>query len=80
MSELGMKVSVSVIAIGGGAEHEMDMADGATIADVLAALALPKAESYATLLNGQSVSAADRRAHPMNDGDTLTVFPPIEGG
>ena len=87
-----MKVSVSLIALGdvggdgggGGAARQLAVPDGATLADVLAdvlaALDLPKAGSYATLLNGQSVPAAERAARPINDGDTITVFPPLEGG
>ncbi len=75
-----MKVTVSLIALGEGAERELELADGATLADVLAVLALPRAESYATLLNGQSVPTAERAARPLNDGDTVVVFPPLEGG
>lgn len=78
-----MKINVSLIALGGGgagAERQLEMADGATLADVMAALALPRGETYATLLNGQSVPTAERATRPMKDGDTLTVFPPLEGG
>ncbi len=77
-----MKINVSLIALGGpgGAERQLELADGATLADVMTELALPKGETYATLLNGQSVPTAERAAQPINDGDTLTVFPPLEGG
>ncbi len=79
-----MKINVSLIALGGagagGAERQLELADGATLADVMTELALPRGETYATLINGQSVPTDKRAAQPINDGDTLTVFPPIEGG
>ena len=55
-------------------------APGATTADALAALDLPAAESYVTLVSGEVVRAAERAGRRRAEDDTLVVLPPIEGG
>ena len=83
-----MKVRVKLIAIidqrrppdDGVNDSVIELAPGATAADALAALDLPAAESYVTLVNGEIVRAAERAGRALAEDDALTVFPPIKGG
>lgn len=77
-----MKVRVNLFANlrdyapAGSASGELTLADGATVADVLAALGIPAAIEAVLLVNG-------RRAQPgmrLRGGDEVTLFPPMEGG
>ena len=83
-----MNIRVKLIAIidrrrpsdDGVADSTIELASGATTADALAALDLPAAESYVTLVNGEIVRAAERAGRKLAEGDALIVFPPIKGG
>jgi molybdopterin converting factor small subunit len=55
---------------------DLELADGATVAAVLAAMRLPPAVETVMLVNGRRAEAATALA----DGDELTLFPPMEGG
>lgn len=55
---------------------EVILADGATVADLLAALRIPKSVEAVMLVNGRRADAATR----LNEGDEATLFPPMEGG
>lgn len=77
-----MKISVQTFANlrdyapAGAGKFKLDLADEATVADLLAALRIPAAVEAVLLVNG-------RRAHPvtrLNSGDEVTLFPPMEGG
>jgi len=63
-------------APGGRGTAEVALADGATVADLLAALRIPKSVEAVMLVNGRRAEAATR----LNDGDEATLFPPMEGG
>jgi molybdopterin converting factor small subunit len=68
--------NLRVYAPVGSATDELTLADGATVADVLAALGIPAAIEAVLLVNG-------RRAQPgmrLHGGDEVTLFPPMEGG
>jgi molybdopterin converting factor small subunit len=77
-----MKVSVHTFAHlrdyapTGGKEAELDLADGATVADLFAALRIPATLEAVLLVNGRRADAATR----LNSGDEVTLFPPMEGG
>lgn len=49
---------------------------GATAADVLTELGLPEDLPKIILINGRPVNQSTQ----LNDGDEMTVFPPVEGG
>ena len=55
----------------------MDMPAGATIADVLEKLGIPAGAAHMTLVNGSQEPNRDRQ---LEDGCTLSVFPPVAGG
>jgi molybdopterin converting factor small subunit len=50
--------------------------EGRTVGDALDAAGVPRAEAHLLILNGDSRSLD----HPLRDGDTLSVFPPVAGG
>ena len=55
---------------------ELELADGAAVSAVLAAMRLPPAVQTVLLVNGRRADAATVLA----DGDEVTLFPPMEGG
>ncbi len=83
-----MRISVRLIAPRGGMPPDfdadgratVDLDDGGSLADLLDGLELPNRDIYMTLVNGESVVAANRAAYVMADGDELTLFPPLQGG
>ena len=79
----------------GQAEEELEFATGASLAEVIAHLALsrrreaasflltPRGELQPSLLlaiNRTAISPADVGATPLQCGDVLTLMPPIAGG
>jgi len=68
--------NLRVYAPAGSASDELTLADGATVADVLAALGIPAAIEAVLLVNGRRANAAA----PLASGDEITLFPPMEGG
>jgi molybdopterin converting factor small subunit len=60
----------------GTGSAELSLAEGASVADLLAALRVPPAVQTVLLINGRRAVAATR----LNDGDEVTLFPPMEGG
>lgn len=83
-----MKVRVTLIAVilpgcaskATNSQTIIDLADGATPNEALAALGLPTTDSYLTLVNDSPVPPSTRDRHRMEDGDSLVIFPPLEGG
>ncbi len=77
-----MKVRVALFANlrdyapAGATSHELTLADGATVADVLAALGIPPAIEAVLLVNGRRAQAGMR----LHGDDEVTLFPPMEGG
>jgi molybdopterin converting factor small subunit len=63
-------------APGGERSCELSLADGATVAEVFAALRVPAAVAAVILVNGRRAD----HATPLATGDELTLFPPMEGG
>jgi sulfur carrier protein ThiS len=59
---------------------ELEVAEGATPADVIAQLGMPAEGSYLVALNGALVPKAQRAARPLAEHDTLTLMPPLRGG
>jgi sulfur carrier protein ThiS len=83
-----MKVRVKLIAVvlSGRAAAEanseivVDLPDGTTPNEALAVLGLPATESYLTLVNEAPVPPAARGDCRLMEGDSLVIFPPLEGG
>ncbi len=83
-----MKVRVTLIAVvfpgrastATNRQTVVDLADGATPNEALAALGLPTTDSYLTLVNGAPVPPGARARHRMEEDDSLVIFPPLEGG
>lgn len=67
----------------GGGSHELQMEDGATVADVWDILAnrytalVPLAASTRIARNGRIVGDSGER---IEDGDELSLLPPVGGG
>jgi molybdopterin converting factor small subunit len=54
----------------------LTMNDGATVRDALEQLGIPDRSVHQAMVNG----AQQSRDHPLRDGDTVSVFPPVAGG
>lgn len=50
--------------------------DGATLADALSGLRVPRDEEYVAVVNGAHAESEAR----LVDGDEITLFPPLSGG
>jgi sulfur carrier protein ThiS len=59
-----------------GGKAELILAEGATLADLFAALGIPATVAAVMLVNGRRAAAGTR----LNCGDEVTLFPPMEGG
>jgi molybdopterin converting factor small subunit len=55
---------------------ELVLAEGATVADLFAALHIPESVQAVILVNGRRANAFTR----LVNGDEVTLFPPMEGG
>ena len=83
-----MKVRVKLLSPAGDVpkgfdsfgEVELDVAAGATVADIMGQIELPKEETYTSLVDGQPVVPDDRADHALCDGDEITLLPAIQGG
>ena len=51
--------------------------EGATIADLIAQLAIPQDEVHLCIVNGRLVHD---RTHPLSQDDRVALFPPVGGG
>ena len=78
-----MKIKVKVFATlrkhapgESSAAQEVELAEGATVADALAQLKIPKSEVAFVFVN----SPRQELDKPLAAGDELGVFPPIAGG
>ncbi len=58
---------------------KLEVAEGATPADVMSQLGLPEG-SYLVILNGSSVPKAERASRQLADNDNLAIMPPLKGG
>jgi sulfur carrier protein ThiS len=64
------------LAPGEKGPREMSLPAGATVADLLAALAVPETEIVTVGVNGVLAG----RDSVLADGDEVTMFSPMEGG
>lgn len=59
---------------------ELELADGATLAEVIGNCHLPPKMVHLVLVNGVYIDPAKRDAHVLQAGDVLAIWPPIAGG
>jgi sulfur carrier protein ThiS len=59
---------------------ELELAEGATIQQVIERFGLPQKACHLVLVDGVFVPQAARAARPLKDGETLAIWPPIAGG
>jgi len=70
----------------GWAEKDIELPEGATIADLLRAIGLPEALEELkrgrgiVLRNGRNVLVGKGPEERLSDGDTVVIFPPAGGG
>lgn len=60
-------------------DKTVEMADGATLADLLAVTGVAD-KGVATALNGTVIAVSERESTPLADGDTVLVIRPFYGG
>jgi molybdopterin converting factor small subunit len=60
----------------GKGPHTVELPDGATLRDLVARLGIPVNTQKIALVNGRLRPLAD----PLGEGETVSIFPPLEGG
>jgi len=83
-----MKIDVKLFALLGkylpegakGNEAQIDVEDGVSVTDVLAALEVPPEQCRLVLVNGIYLAPSERDGRTLKEGDALAVWPPVAGG
>lgn len=83
-----MKVTLKLFAtladhLPAGAEDnqaQIEVAEGESVAEVIARLALPPGLVHLVLVNGSYVAPEARGKRRLSAGDQLALWPPIAGG
>ncbi|MCU0968773.1 MAG: sulfur carrier protein ThiS [Rubrivivax sp.] len=63
-----------------GNEMKLEVADGASIAQVIEPFNLPMKLVHLVLVNGHFVPPEQRASRTLAEGDVLAIWPPIAGG
>jgi len=63
-----------------GRSAEVEVPDDASVAGALDALGVEQDGRFLLSVNGSAVRPDDRAAHNLNDGDTMSLLPPLKGG
>ncbi|MBL8363244.1 MAG: sulfur carrier protein ThiS [Rubrivivax sp.] len=63
-----------------GNQMPLEVAEGATIADVIAPFNLPMKLVHLVLINGVFIPPEQRATRALQEGDVLAIWPPIAGG
>jgi sulfur carrier protein ThiS len=58
----------------------LDVAEGASVAEVIEPFALPMKLVHLVLINGHYVPPEERGTRRLAPGDVLAIWPPIAGG
>jgi molybdopterin converting factor small subunit len=61
-------------------QFDIEVEEGAAIAEVLAGLNVPAEVCHLVLVNGVYVEPSMRDTHALKNGDALAVWPPVAGG
>lgn len=59
---------------------QIDVAENASIAEIVALFGLPQKLVHLVLVNGVFVPPAERASRRLVEGDVLAIWPPIAGG
>jgi sulfur carrier protein ThiS len=59
---------------------DLDVANGATIGEVLSQHNVPRENCHLILVNGTFAPPASADGKQLTEGDTLAVWPPVAGG
>lgn len=59
-----------------GSPFAVEVADGATVADVMALLGVPPAQTHMASIDGEQVDMGSA----LREGQELSLFPPLAGG
>lgn len=57
-----------------------DVAQNASVAQVLDSCNLPEKLVHLVLVNGHYIAPQQRATHALQEGDVLAIWPPIAGG
>lgn len=63
-----------------GSRIELDVADGTTVAALIARYHIPELSAHLVLVNGVFVPPAERPARALVEGDELAIWPPVADG
>jgi sulfur carrier protein ThiS len=63
-----------------GNQMPLEVAPGASIAEIIAPFNLPMKLVHLVLVNGVFVPPEERATRTLVDGDVLAIWPPIAGG
>jgi len=61
-------------------QMDLEVAEGATILQIIAPFSLPEKMVHLVLINGKYIAPEDRATHALQPGDVLAIWPPIAGG
>ncbi len=61
-------------------QADLDVADDATPAAVMAQLGLPRGHCHLVLINGAYTPPGEIDRALLKDGDALAIWPPVAGG
>ena len=83
-----MKITIKLFAQlakylpAGAVKNELviDVADGASVQDVIHHLSLPSEYCHLVLVNGVYIAPSEREGHIMTNGQALAIWPPVAGG
>lgn len=61
---------------------DVELSDGATLADLIEALEIPDRLAQMVLVDGQQAPRrhGERAKRALLDGQTVSIFPPVSGG
>lgn len=83
-----MKITVKLFALlakylpEGAVRNEVDLevADGASVQDVIHSLNLPSEYCHLVLVDGVYIAPSERETRALNPGEALAIWPPVAGG
>lgn len=58
----------------------LEIPDGTTIHEVIDRIKVPRDKAHLVILNGVYVHFADRDTYKLQQGDILSLWPPVAGG
>ena len=67
---------------GARGQGEVELDEGASLADLIERLEIPDPQAQMVLIDGQQLrrQAGGREERVLQDGETVSIFPPVSGG